>query len=67
METKHTPECNCTESIQCALCKSAPDLYEAVLCALGGEYVTQDGQRIPMIAGNTRKALEQAIAKAEGK
>jgi hypothetical protein len=40
------------------------ELVEAIQWALSGEYVTQDGQRIPMVAGETRAMLERALTKA---
>lgn len=40
------------------------ELVEAIQWALAGEYVTQDGQRLLMVAGETRAILERTLTKA---
>ena len=51
----------------CRAVNNFQELIDVINGALESEYMTQDGQRIPMLAGDTRKMLEQAVARAEEK
>lgn len=51
----------------CRAVNSHEIMYEALQACLNSEYVDQYGTHIPVIKGELRQQIAQAIAKAEGR